>query len=1162
MANFKDWALQYVLSDDEPAQLDIVNKVAREIESSNAARAVVGNWAASVQPWMNRAQAGEDDQMEDGDDGGGGDIISRAKALGFLAGTLESLDKSLLRTDQVVFLVGFFGAIFSYDHKSGITASTKALRQLHAMKGFKPDMGVKLVEDVLNLKEDFRKQTAQTRLEIYELFLVLLQDPPVASELQHKYGPSCGFVVDLLQLCQLERDPRNLMVWFKIIKLLLADYSPSTEVTEEIFKAFSAYFPISLRSSATPIGITAEDLKGAVRECFSAHQRVAGFAFPFLIQKLDQGDAVTVAVKVDILRTIKACIDGYENPQTSVVPHIEKIWNSLKYEVRNGEVKETIDATLDVLRAIANKLDGSAAQKLEPSSLKNYIDLVFKDCREDLGNPTYTKQAGLLVMTIITTNIRSYLLESETLVDCIRQNLRQPKSPSHTDDLLLILNSFLKERSRLVKDRKQGHPEDEDQLKSEPRENIENLFHDTYLRIWTAKLNDPESKSVLKQVIKGLALLASQQAVQEDGHAVLLCSQSTCSEVCTLLIQCLVKGLTLSSNDNASNDAGLEEEAQQALRTVAGSYTPAYSDFARRAKADIQKRDWTGASKYSLDALRDLLFRLAYVGCSEIPSNIQFDVDHSKSFSPLQHFITFSATIFELFPLSTPSAVGNECLENSYVIAALHAGLLFFRDACILKYSAESLKSYSKNDKNWLGEFNHLLDDWLQQMQLNDVKDSEVHNLAEDDPEVYRQFLRLSLIIVRQLYREAASGLPTIWSGRLVSQVANIAALVVQSLDEQAQTSCGLAREAFNFFAGDGLSTPDERPSNPYTELLTRGVLEGLHPGAMTELYQPGGLVEDFLCTLPEGESIDPRKNEIRATIGLILANKYKGGPSTSDPESQTLKRVLQFWGSKLKEAVNSTVVDAATFGSRTNVALHIIAGAAARQDKNVQELAPLLREAIASDSPNGAILARSMGTLVKDNDLLSPENHAVVRRFYKQWAYTHFAKPLYSLALPADGVTSASSRHRAAILSIVSNCVFTVYEADIEPLIRLLITTLGGRSNPTERAQLVAALEVLVEILANEPDALKSHLKAVIGGSMGVYDGCLEDAKGGAPARKLVLQALAAIPKKYEERHLLPYALQLQRMLWVACGDPVRDVRSVARLARGNWTGVGAKGE
>lgn len=188
--------------------------------------------------------------------------------------------------------------MFSYDHKAGITASAKALRRISTMKGFKPGMGVQMIEDVSKLKEDFRLQAVATRLETYELFLSLIQNQAVNSELQHKYGASSGFVVDLLQLCQHERDPRNLMIWFKIIATLLSDYALSPEVTEETFKAFSAYFPISLRASATPIGITADDLKAAVRDCFASSQRVAPHAFPFLIQKLDQGDAVTVAVKV------------------------------------------------------------------------------------------------------------------------------------------------------------------------------------------------------------------------------------------------------------------------------------------------------------------------------------------------------------------------------------------------------------------------------------------------------------------------------------------------------------------------------------------------------------------------------------------------------------------------------------------------------------------------------------------------------------------------------------------------------------------------------------------------------------------------------------------------------------------------------------------------
>lgn len=843
MATFKDWALQYVLSDEETVQRELAEKAAKEIENARANSTVLGNWALSVNQWLTTA-SGDDDDGEDGDEAPSGDIIARAKALGFMADTLELLGRSALKAEQVRYLVGFFGAIFSYDHKAGITAAAKALRQLYSMKGFSPPMGVKMVEDVLNIKEDFRFQTAFTRLEIYELFLSLFQDQSVNSELQHKYGASQGFIIDLLQLCQHERDPKSLMVWFKILPVLAADYSPSQDVTEEIFKAFSAYFPISIRSSATPIGITAEDLKEAVRNCFSAHQRLAPLVFPFLMQKLDQGDAVTVAVKVDILRTIKACIDRFDHPQNSVVPYIEKIWNSLKYEVRNGEVKETIDATLEVLRAIANKLDGTKTFKYEPALLKSYIDIVFKDCREDLSNPTYTKQAGLLLVTVITANIRGYLLESASLVDSTRQNLRQPKSPSHTRDLVLLLNSTLRARQDLVNNRANGHPEDEAQLRTEPRAHFETLFHDAYLPIWVGKSNDPDSATMdaLKKATQGLALLVSQRVLREDGQVVLLCPKTICSEICSLLTRTLANSLTLSSNDKRDTNTALEDEAVLALRTIVMNYRNGFTELLNCAISEVQKWHWTKPSKHSLNALRDLLSRLAFIGCSEIPSKISTDGQSEQQYSPLQHFITLTSTLLEIFPLYKPTIPDQggdshvkESPANSYIISALHGALLHFRDACVDKYQQASLAKYSGSDKNWLDEFSELPEDWLQRLRNQGSEaDTVIFSLAEDDAEVYRQFLRLGLFIVRSLYL-GASGSSTTWSERVVVQVSKIAALVIRALDEKLQTTCQLANVAFNFFdlSADGTQNAG---SIPFGDLLTLGILEGLWPQAMTEL--------------------------------------------------------------------------------------------------------------------------------------------------------------------------------------------------------------------------------------------------------------------------------------------------------------------------------------
>ncbi|KAK4035162.1 Dos2-interacting transcription regulator of RNA-Pol-II-domain-containing protein [Parachaetomium inaequale] len=1155
MAQFKQWALEYVLSDDEPAQLEITKKAAQEIESSRASSTVVGNWAASVQQWMTPASA-EDDHMDDadGDEGGSGDIIARAKVLR---------------------LIGFFGAMFSYDHKAGITASAKALRQLRSTKSFKPNMGAKILDDVCKIKEDFRLQTAVTRLEIYELFLGLIQDPAVSSELKHKYGSSCGFVVDLLQVCQSERDPRNLMIWFKILALLVSDYDPSPEVAEEIFKVFSAYFPISLRSSATPIGITAEDLKEAVRSCFSAHQRVANLAFPFLLQKLDQGDAVTL----DILKTIKACIEQYENPQANIVPHIETIWNSLKYEVRNGEVKETIDATLDVLRTIARKLDGTAAYKLDVSLLQGYVDLVSRDCRDDLANPTYTKQAGLLLMTVISANIRAYVLYNAGFIDTIRQNLRQPKSPSHTRDLLLLLNSLLKTRMELFRDRRKGHPDDVESLRTESRSHLDTLFHDVYLPVWTDKTKEPvsEERDVLKQVIQGLALLVSQQVLQSDGTPVLLCSGSVCSEICSFLSLTVTKGLSLSSNDNDTEDTALEDEAVLALRTIVMNYTGGYAELAGRVKAEIKKRDWTHPSEYSLGALKDLLSRFTFIGCSEAPTNIATDTP--KQFSPLQHFITLTASLLEVFPLSSEAEsirLDESASANALVISSLHASVIWFRDACEAKYGKEALTSTFSGNQHWLDEFRQLPDDWLLQVQRGDGDSSAaLPLLKEDGPEVYHQFLKLDLFIVRYLYRSATVGPRGPWDERALVQLSQMAALVVRSLDEELQVSCNLADEAFNFFRDADKPSPSS--SELLTGLLTLGILQGLRPGALTGLYNPGGQAPRFLCGTPDFGDSPSRESDIRAAIGAILANKYKEGPST--PEPLVMKQTLDHWGTWLKEATTSSPPDASTFQAHTKIALNVIAGAAARQDKHVLALIPTLHQAASSPHPNGEILARSLGLIVKQNDLLTPENHAVVKRFHKQWTYSHLAKPLLQPAQPgrpADPLTT--TRYRIAVLSVISNCPFSVYQDDLPLLIRLLVTALAGSSRAeladdeeTGWSQTAAALGVLVEILTHESGALTGYLREVIGGVTRVYQECSPQtlrkknegvgtqwgAARTALCRRLALQVLGGIPSRFEERHVRAYALPTQRMLAAACGDPVRRVREVARVARGSWARV-----
>lgn len=204
-----------------------------------------------------------------------------------------------LRISQytVKLLVTFFGAMFDVDHKAGILPSSLALSRITAMKSFHPNSGKDVIQKVCTLKDDFPRQLSKTRLAVYELLRSLVSNPEVAKDLKQRDGEDATFMKDLVHLCQSERDPDCLMVWFDMLRLFLTDFAPSKETLEGVYAAFKAYFPITLPRTAQS-GVTPEELKSQLRRCFSSTHRLADLSLPFLIGKLDQGDGVTVNVKV------------------------------------------------------------------------------------------------------------------------------------------------------------------------------------------------------------------------------------------------------------------------------------------------------------------------------------------------------------------------------------------------------------------------------------------------------------------------------------------------------------------------------------------------------------------------------------------------------------------------------------------------------------------------------------------------------------------------------------------------------------------------------------------------------------------------------------------------------------------------------------------------
>ncbi|KAI1661015.1 Dos2-interacting transcription regulator of RNA-Pol-II-domain-containing protein [Daldinia decipiens] len=1179
---FDDLALQYVLTDENDQEQAISEKAATGIQESTNNRIAVGQWVASINRWIQP----DDDSNDD-------NFIARAKALDFLASTLGVLKKRdvLLKADQVKLLVTFFGSLFSSDHRAGVTASAKALKHLASMKSFQPTLGDDIITNVCKLGDDFKLQTPATRLELYELFLWLLQDPAVANDLEYRHGNTCGFITSLLDLCRNERDPLNLMKWFDILKIFLQNFSPSEDITLEVFKTFSAYFPISLRSSATPSGITADDLKGAVRSCFAAHYRVANHAIPYLINKLDQGDAVTVAVKVDILQTLDACLVQYEHPKKSVVPFVDQIWSSLKYEVRNGEIPDTIKATLKVIRSLTTRLD--------EDELRSFLASAWRDLVEDLSSPTYTAQAGRLLVAISGAGFQSFSSITPQAISHTQSTLRHTQSASHKQELVALLNSLLTIRSHLV-----------DTLKDDPSvdRNLgllkdelfgDSLFSEVYAPLWEeiSGSQAADQVGVFKKILEGLAALVGQRS-SDAGPSHQLCSPSTCEKIFSWLASPSIiyplEGKKFNENNSDANQ-DIRDAAVAALKEAVPLYPPAFQLLLQQYLSSLKVAYQQQLDIYELPLeIKLVAGTLCEVGCSDSPG----------SHSLISNSVSLINILLEglLWMLSEQAPIR----YWTALICSIHFSIIQSLDSTSNQTLDPLQPKRPGITKEWYMRFTKNIENaGAPRLDLNKSGNLAIKVLEgpeTDSIDAHQQLLAYSLSVVEQLYRRFTTvqyqgdgsnrNGPQIGLGKdfkggrdsyiveqdmCLHQLGLLAASVVRALNEEEQKALDLSKDAFILFH-DVDSTNATTPGHPASETigvspldkfrtapLSMGILQGLYPGVMSAKCHANALKN--ICTVLTTRPL-LCSGTTRAALDItftILSNKLRmEDENYSNEKLQIQQNLIDALTNTLNQVSGSMIFVVRSI-------LHFLAGDVARFRSSPDTHNALLKivcEKAPSEPTLGRLLAENFEVLVSPKECLEKENHAIRKRLSGEWLYFKVVQPYLKDCFPSSGVDENVTVNRAImVFSILKHLKYEQYSSDIEQIVRI-----GIRSLSTFYAglEMEYCLNVLLQVLEKEPNALKEHIAGLISGMIVVY----KTARGGSETteskgdhtafksigkerilcRKFALEFFQKLPSSYESQYLVPYRQQLLRPLSAACGDSIREIRRTALAARKAW--------
>ncbi|KAI8945663.1 Dos2-interacting transcription regulator of RNA-Pol-II-domain-containing protein [Xylaria longipes] len=1192
---FDELALKYVLADkDEQDQhRTISEQAAQAIEESTNKRVTVGQWVASVSRWMQ--SSGEDD------------LISRATALDFLASTLQILSRNddTLNAEQVKLLVTFFCSLFASDHKAGITASAKALSQLIVTKHFQPTLGSDILQSVCKLGDDFKLQAPATRLEIYHLFWSLLEIPTVANDLEYRHGNTGKFILDLLNLCRNERDPENLMVWFKILRSFLQAFNPSTDITSEIFKTFSAYFPISLRPSATASTVTTDDLKVALRSCFSAHRRVASLSIPFLVDKLDKVDQ-TVAVKVDILLTLDACLIKYDHPEQSVVPHADKIWGSLKYEVRNGEIQDIVKATLKVLCTLTKRLDGE--------DLQSFVDNAWGDLKEDISDSRYTAQAGRLLIAIVGANRQSFALLMPRALEHIKKTLKHNTAVLHKRHLIALMSSILKLRLHVVPDWDSDMPQPEDVSLLSDDLFGDSLFYDLYLPFWeehSAGSSPIEYTGLLRETMQGLGALVGQRS-SGNGPRRRLCSDSTCETAFSLLAKPVIiyplKGPKYLDVAEERVPQDLLDAGEDALMNAVPLYPPSFRYLLLQYLASIK-------DAYKLQPQsHDLSLQIRNVSASLCA------VIHSGTLQPDACWL-HEAALINTF-LQGLQWMLSEKADPKFLVIFIDAIHVTIKRA--LKQSSQWDSSKPKLTKEWFHNLSQRFEaDDVPQVHLN--RAGKIEALEAEKTDRKRPRRAYCLFVVQQLYRRfttlasppspsgttfddcIAVGLsgdlygeaPELVSRQdiLLNQLGQLAASVVRVFNEEEQRALELDSEAFCLFHtqdGDSdqktiMSESLSPASNFRTAPLSLGIMQGLWPGAIrTDLHL--NAINDLigaLVTVPV-----PFSETTRAAMDAllcVLSNKFntKSRGTLMEERLQTQQLLIQTMRSLMgpHQITGNTASKLRLFRS----VLHYLAGDVARPltGSNQNPLLTLVIEDGAMDIMTGRQLAQSLGLMVIPRECLSEANHAVRKKLALGWFYHQNVFPDLDRCFAGAGVEEREAVNRAVgVFSILRHFDYNIYASDVARIVRIGIRSLSTFKVGVETESL---LVVLTRILEEDPGKLRGHLAALIQGLIAVYgmarnvadaakfDPNATGEQGEEPEYRSKASRIRAVDRdplatrmytlqffqkltqaRYDAHLLLPHRRGLLRPLSTACGDSVREIRRTALKARQAWEGLG----
>ncbi|KFV58003.1 MMS19 nucleotide excision repair protein, partial [Tyto alba] len=282
----------------------------------------------------------------------------------------------LLQEKEVLHLVLFYENRLQ-DHHLVIPSVLQGLRALSMCEVLSPGLAVSV------LKAIFQEVHVQSLLQLDRHTVYSIITNFMGTREEELKGLGADFTFGFIQVMDGEKDPRNLLVAFQIVRDLIAKNYTLGPFVEELFEVTSCYFPIDFTPPPNdPHGIQREDLILSLRAVLASTPQFAEFLLPLLIEKMDSD---LQSAKLDSLQTLTACCAIYG--QKELQEFLPSLWSSLRREVFQTASEKVEAECLAALHALSACLSRSVLSSDTEDLLDSFLSSILQDCRHHLCEP-------------------------------------------------------------------------------------------------------------------------------------------------------------------------------------------------------------------------------------------------------------------------------------------------------------------------------------------------------------------------------------------------------------------------------------------------------------------------------------------------------------------------------------------------------------------------------------------------------------------------------------------------------------------------------------------------------------------------------------------------------------------------------------------------------